>query len=97
MEKELTDAMDSRDEARLRKTMGLYEDKNSQLDIVFLQKCKDLLHLLEVQNQILGYVRSLDKVDNYKVILKSVNKIHQMLKGTLLPIQTPATSALRTT
>ncbi len=36
-----------------------------------------------MQNSILDFVRGLGKVDNYKVILKSVNKIHQMLKGNL--------------
>jgi len=29
----------------------------------------------------LNYVQGLGKVDNYKVILKSVNQIQQMLKG----------------
>ena len=39
MEKDLTEAMDSRDEARLRKTMNLYMEKNAQLDVTFLKKC----------------------------------------------------------
>lgn len=81
MEKDLTEAIDSKDEARLRKTMNLFLEKNAQLDIVFLKKCKETLHVLTVQNEILNYVNSLSKVENYKVILKSVNKIHQMLKG----------------
>ena len=44
-----------------------------QLDVIFLDECEKLLHKLEVQNKILGYVENVSKVDNYKVILKSVN------------------------
>lgn len=58
-----------------------------QLEITFLDICEKLLHKLEVQNKILAYVHGLGKVENYKVILKSVNQIQQMLKGTILPIQ----------
>lgn len=36
MERQLTEAMDSRDESRLRKTMNLYKEKRAQLDVVFL-------------------------------------------------------------
>lgn len=40
----------------------------------------EVKHKLTVQNEILAYLKSLSKIDNYKIILKSVNKIHKMLK-----------------
>lgn len=54
--------MDSKDEARLRKTMNLYKEKFMQLEITFLDVCDKLLHKLEVQNKILAYVHGLGKV-----------------------------------
>ena len=75
--------MASKEEVKLKKMMNNYVEKFVQLDITFLDECKKLLHRLEIQNQILGYVQGLGHVDNYKVILKSVNHIQQMLKGTI--------------
>jgi hypothetical protein len=42
--------------------MNICGEKFNQLDVVFLDGCSKLLHKLEVQNQILGYVHGLGKV-----------------------------------
>jgi hypothetical protein len=65
--------------------MNIYCEKFVQLNIVFLDVCEKMLHKLEVQNRILTFVESLVKVENYKVILKSVNHLQQLLKGTPAP------------
>lgn len=80
MEKQLQNAVDAYEEIRLHKTIEGYREKHDQIEITFLEKCKEIKHKLTVQNQILAYLKSLSKIDNYKIILKSVNKIHQMLK-----------------
>lgn len=40
----------------------MYESKENQIEITFLDKCKKLLHKLSVQNEILNYIKSLSKV-----------------------------------
>lgn len=45
-----------------------------------MNKCFEIKHRLSLQNEILAYIKSLAKIDNYKVILKSVNKIKKLLK-----------------
>ena len=80
MHKDLEEAVKCYEEIRLYKTIEGYRDKHDQIEITFLNKCKELKHKLELQNEILAYIKSLAKIDNYKVILKSVNKIQKMLK-----------------
>lgn len=90
--------MASKEEVKLKKMMNNYLEKFVQLDITFLDECKKLLHRLEIQNQILGYVQGLGHVDNYKVILKSVNHIQQMLKDSQhLPIDQEVIDAAKKT
>ena len=65
---------------RLYKTIEGFRDKHNQLEITFLNKCEELKKKLSLQNEILAYIKSLAKIENYKVILKAVNKIQKMLK-----------------
>lgn len=46
MRKELEEAMESKDEARLRKTMNMLREKFDQLDIIFLNTAEKFLHKL---------------------------------------------------
>lgn len=47
-----------------------------------MQESFRIAHKLTVQNEIIAYIKSLSKIDDYKIILKSVNNIKKMLKGT---------------
>ncbi len=81
MRKELEKAIEVYDEDGLKKVLDKYKKRENEIEIKFLEKCWTIHHKLKVQNEILNYCKSLSKVDNYKVILKSVNKIKEMLKS----------------
>ena len=80
MQRDLEAAIEAYEEVRLYKTIEGFRDKHNQLEITFLHKCEELKKKLSLQNEILAYIKSLAKIENYKVILKAVNKIQKMLK-----------------
>jgi hypothetical protein len=77
----LKEAIRVYDEANLKQVIETFKSKHNQLEISFLDECLKIRHKLSVQNNILGYINSLSKVNDYKIILKSVNNIKKMLKG----------------
>lgn len=80
MQNELQEAIDIYEEIGLYKKIEEFKERKDEIEITFLKKCEEIKHKLSIQNQILAYLKSLSKVDNYKIILKSVNKIHKLLK-----------------
>lgn len=66
----------------MKSVIEKYKKEHIQLEIRFLQECFRVAQKLTVQNEIIAYIKSLSKVNDYKIILKSVNNIKKMLKGT---------------
>lgn len=82
MQDELENAIKIYDEKNLKSVLERYKSQHIQLEITFLQESFRIAHKLTVQNEIIAYIKSLSKIDDYKIILKSVNNIKKMLKGT---------------
>jgi hypothetical protein len=74
--------MESYDERVLTDKLKEKADLHVKFEVKFMEKALILQEKLRTQNEILKYVGTLARVPNYKIILKAVDTIESMLKGT---------------
>lgn len=79
---DLLKAMESYDEKTLTDKLNEKRALNIHFEVRFFDRALVLQEKLRTQNSILRYISTLTRVNNYKIILKAVDTIESMLKGT---------------
>lgn len=73
--------MESYDEKTLTEKIEEKQKSGVKFEVRFFDRALVLQERLRTQNNILRYIGTLEKVSNYKIILKAVDTIESMLKG----------------